>query len=124
MLKPVFPITESDLVSFWNQGYLYSAHLEVRRSIVVVTIYNGFSVMFCSFRLRKSDILADEYYKGCVSELRMFGFDDPALLVQPLSRVICNMAYFRLSPRSQRILLDSYICASEIRARLQKKSSR
>lgn len=118
-----FPSLESGLVSFWYNGYLYDGNVEVRRSEVVVSIYNGYSIMFATFHFRKSYLMADALFLSKLDSLKS-DFDDPALRELPLLRFLCFMAVRRLSHRSQRILQDSYFCAADIRAKVLNMLSR
>lgn len=112
-----FPIHESSLVLYWFRGHLISAYVEVRRYNVVVTLFNGYNIMFATFRFRKSDILHDPYFNGSIDELLFAGLDDFSLLEFPVKRILCRMALNRLSSRSLDILADSYKCVSELFSR-------
>lgn len=110
-----FPISDSGFVSFWHNSYAYFGEVEVRRSKVIVTIFNGYSILFASFPFRKSALMQDEYFLTSLDTLRLFlGPVEPSFLEDPVKRVLCRMALKRLSPRSQRILHDSYICAAKL----------
>ena len=111
-----FPISDSGNVSFWHNGYTYFGEVEVRRTKVIVTIYNGYSIMFATFPYRKADLMQDEEFLISLDTLRLFfGPVEPSFMEDPVKRVLCRMALKRLSPRSQRILHDSYICTADLR---------
>lgn len=103
MKKRRFPALTSDTVFFWYCSFLMSAYVEVRRYHVIVTLYNGYSIMYATFRFRKSDVLKDP----------SFIYD----LDAPVKRILCRMALRRLSARSVYILVDSYKCVSELFSR-------
>ena len=113
----IFPIHESDSVFCWFRGHLISSYVEVRRYNVIVTLYNGYNIMFATFRFRKSAIMHDLYFIGSIDELFSAGLDDFSLLEAPVKRILCRMALNRLSSRSLDILVDSYKCASELFSR-------
>lgn len=112
MKKLVFPVITSSVVHFYHRGFFMSAEVEVRRFEVVVTLYNGYSIMFASFHFRKSALLRDPFLISLISEL----WSDP-LVSSPyesvFKRCLCRMALCRLSVRSLNILVDSYKCVSE-----------
>lgn len=108
-----FPISESGSVHFLFCGYLMSAYVEVRRYNVIVTLYNGYSIMFATFRFRKSVVLKDSFFDLYVDELLSAGMDDIPLFEPAFKRILCRMALRRLSSRSLDILVDSYKCVSE-----------
>lgn len=112
MKKRVFPVTTSGVVHFFFCGFFMSAEIEVRRFDVVVTLYNGYSIMFATFHFRKSAVLRDSFFSFYVDELLSDGKD--ISLFDPLfKRCLCRMALRRLSVRSLDILVDSYKCVSE-----------
>lgn len=112
MKKYVFPVTTSGVVHFLFCGFLMSAEIEVRRLEVIVTLYNGYSIMFASFHFRKSALMRNEGFL-----FRFSNFEDSSSYELPLKRILCRMAVLRLSSRSQDILVDSYKCVSEFRSR-------
>lgn len=109
MKKCVFPISQSGKVNFWYCGTFMSAEIEVRRYHVIVTLYNGYSIMFATFRFRKSALLKDSYFLFFMEGLIDFAQFEPSF-----QRLLCRMAVSRLSRRSQDILVDSYKCVSEL----------
>ena len=112
MKKRVFPVTTSGVVHFYFCGFFMSAEIEVRRFEVVVTLYNGYSIMFATFHFRKSAVLRDFSFSFYIDELLSDGKDTS--LFEPLfKRCLCRMALRRLSFRSLNILVDSYKCVSE-----------
>lgn len=112
MKKRVFPVFSSGVVHFWFYGFLMSAEVEVRRLEVIVTLYNGYSIMFASCHFRKSALMRTD---GFLFFLSLFEVSSSFEL--PLKRFLCRMAVSRLSSRSLDILVDSYKCASEFRSR-------
>lgn len=112
MKKRFFPVTTSGVVHFLFCGFLMSAEIEVRRLEVIVTLYNGYSIMFASFHFRKSALMRNVGYLFSSSH-----FEDSSSYDLPLKRILCRMAVLRLSSRSQDILVDSYKCVSEFRSR-------
>lgn len=117
MKKRRFPALSSGTVFFWYCSYLMSAYVEVRRYHVIVTLYNGYSIMYATFRFRKSDVLRDPFFIYDLDCLLHVGLDDDALLDSPVKRILCRMALRRLSARSVYILVDSYKCVSELLSR-------
>lgn len=112
MKKRVFPVLTSGVVHFWFYGFIMSAEVEVRRLEVIVTLYNGYSIMFASCHFRKSALMRTEGFLFWLSP-----FEDSSSFELPLKRILCRMAVSRLSSRSLDILVDSYKCASEFRSR-------
>lgn len=117
MKKRRFPALSSDTVFFCYCSFLMSAYVEVRRYHVIVTLYNGYSIMYATFRFRKSDLLRDPSFIYDLDCLLHAGLDDDALLDAPVKRILCRMALRRLSARSVYILVDSYKCVSELFSR-------
>lgn len=112
MSKRRFPALTSDTVFFWYCSFLMSAYVEVRRYHVIVTLYNGYSIMFASCHFRKSALMRTEGFLFWLSP-----FEHSSSFELPLKRILCRMAVSRLSSRSLDILVDSYKCASEFRSR-------
>lgn len=116
MKKRVFPVVTPGVVHFYHRGFLISAEVEVRRFEVIVTLYNGYSIMFATFHFRKSVLLSDPFFTSLIAEL----WSDP-LVTSPyesvLKRCLCRMALRRLSCRSLDILVDSYKSVSEFLSR-------
>lgn len=108
MKKRRFPALTSDTVFFWYCSYLMSAYVEVRHLEVIVTLYNGYSIMFASCHFRKSALMRNEDFLFWLS-----AFEDSSSFELPLKRILCRMALRRLSARSLNILVDSYKCVSE-----------
>lgn len=120
-----FPISDSGFVSFWYNGYTYFGEVEVRRFQVIVTIFNGYSIMFATFTYRKADLMRNEDFLTSLDTLKLFyGQVEPSFMEDPVKRVLCNMALKRLSPRSQRILHDSYICTADLHSHVLNMLSR
>lgn len=120
-----FPISDSGFVSFWHNGYTYFGEVEVRRFQVIVTIFTGYSIMFASFPYRKAELMQNEFFLTSLDTLRLFyGPVEPSFMEDPVKRVLCNMALKRLSPRSQRILHDSYICTADLHSKVLNMLSR
>lgn len=117
MKKRVFPVTTSGVVHFYFCGFFMSAEIEVRRFEVVVTLYNGYSIMFATFHFRKSELLKDPSFIYDLDCLLHVGLDDDVLLDAPVKRILCRIALRRLSARSVYILVDSYKCVSELFSR-------
>lgn len=117
MSRRRFPALSSDTVFFWYCSYLMFAYVEVRRYHVIVTLYNGYSIMYATLRFRKSDVLRDPFFTSSLDDLVAAGLDDSVLLDAPLKRILCRMALRRLSARSVYILVDSYKCVSELFSR-------
>lgn len=112
MKKFVFPVLTSGVVHFWFYGFLMSAYVEVRRFEVIVTLYNGYSIMFATFRFRKSALMRNDGFL-----FRFSTFEDSSSYELPLKRILCRMAVSRLSSRSLDILVDSYKSVSEFLSR-------
>lgn len=112
MKKRSFPVTTSGVVHFLFCGILMSAYVDVRRYNVIVTIYNGYSIMFATIHFRKSALMRDTGFLFSISpSVDSLSFD------LPLKRILCRMAVSRLSSRSQDILVDSYKSVSEFLSR-------
>ena len=112
MKKRVFPVTTSGVVHFYFCGFFMSAEIEVRHFEVIVTLYNGYSIMFATFHFRKSAVLRDFSFSFYIDELMSDG-QDTSLYEPFFKRCLCRMALRRLSVRSLNILVDSYKCVSE-----------
>ena len=112
MKKRFFPVLTSGVVHFLFCGVLMSAYVEVRRFEIIVTLYNGYSIMFASFHFRKSALMRDSGFLFSVSS-----FVDSLSFDLPLKRILCRMAVCRLSSRSQDILVDSYKSVSDFLSR-------
>ena len=108
MKKRVFPVITPCVVHFLFGGVLMSAEVEERRYEVIVTLYNGYSILFATFHFRKSALMRDTGF------LFRFSYSEASSSFGILlKRILCRMAVSRLSSRSQDILLDSYKCVSE-----------
>lgn len=112
MLIRRFPKIQSGKVCFRFRDHLMTAFVEVRRVYVIVTLYNGYSIMFASCHFRKSALMRTEGFLFWLSP-----FEHSSSFELPLKRILCRMAVSRLSSRSLDILVDSYKCASEFRSR-------
>lgn len=120
-----FPISSSGFVSFWHNGYTYFGEVEIRRFQVIVTIYNGYSIMFASFPFRKADLMQNEEFLYSLDTLKLFyGPVESSFMEFPVKCVLCRLALKRLSPRSQRILHDSYICTADLHSKVLNLPSR
>lgn len=105
-----FPKIQSGKVLFRFRDHLMTAFVEVRRVYVIVTLYNGYSMMFVNFRFRKCDLLKEPSFLRDLYELQDL---DLISLGDPVLRLLCRLALSHLSSRSLDILSDSYKSASE-----------
>ena len=116
MKKRVFPVLTSGVVHFLSCGVLMSAEVEVRRFEVIVTLYNGYSIMFATFHFRKSRLLIDPFFVSSLG-LIISEFEDVSSHDSLIKRTLCRMALLSLSTRSLGILVDSYKSVSEFLSR-------
>ena len=116
MKKRVFPVLTSGVVRFRSCGFLMSADVEVRPLEVIVTIFNGYSIMFATFHFRKSRLLKDPFFIFSLG-LIISEFEDVSSHESLIKRTLCRMALLRLSTRSLDILKDSYKSVSEFLSR-------
>ena len=112
MKKRVFPVKTSGVVHLPFCGFLISAQVEVRRFDVIVTIYNGYSIMFATFPYRKSAVLRDPFFSSHLDEA-LSSAADISVYEPFFKRCLCLMALRRLSSSSLEILVDSYCNVSE-----------
>lgn len=112
MKKRVFPVKTSGVVRLSYCGFLISAEVEVRRFHVIVTLYNGYSIMYVTFRFRKSDVLRDSFFSSHLDEA-LSSAANISVYESFFKRYLCLMALRRLSVRSLEILVDSYCSVSE-----------
>lgn len=105
-----FPKIQSDKVFFRLRGFLMSAYVDVRRFHVIVTFYNGYSLLFVRVRLRKCVLLDDVTFSSALAELID---NDMLFLNDAVLRIIIDNALTHLSSFSLDDLVISYKSASK-----------
>lgn len=105
-----FPKIQSDNVFFRLRGFLMSAHVDVRRFHVLVTFFNGYSLLFVRVRLRKCVLLDDATFSCALDELIR---SDMLFLNDAILRIVIDNALTHLSSFSLDELVNSYKSASK-----------
>lgn len=105
-----FPKIQSDKVFYRLRGHLMFAYVDVRRFHVIVTFYNGYSLLFVRVRLRKCVLLDDVTFSRALDELID---NDLLFLNDAVLRLIIYNALTHLSSFSLDDLVDSYKSASK-----------